>query len=209
MVSKKEEFNSREKDAVRIIRNYVMNEGELPTVRELMSEMGYKSPRSAAEVIEKLETKGVLQRSSDGSLKFIDVDTEDSERAETVGVPLVGEVACGTPIFAEGNIRAYIPVSVKLAKAPNKYFFLRAKGDSMNLRGINDGDLVLIKQQNTANNGDLVVALIDDSATIKEFYRAGETVILKPRSTNSENQPIVLTIDFQIQGVVVTSFPIN
>jgi repressor LexA len=209
MVSKNEELNNREKDAVRIIRNYVMNEGELPTVRELMSEMGYKSPRSAAEVIEKLESKGVLQRNSDGSLKFLDVDPEDSERAETVGIPLVGEVACGTPIFAEENIRAYIPVSVKLAKPPQRYFFLRAKGDSMNGRGINDGDLVLIKQQNTAANGDLVVALIDDEATIKELHRTNDMVILQPRSSNPIHQPIILTKDFQIQGIVVTSIPIN
>ncbi len=207
MFSKKEELNRREKDAVRIIRNYVMNEGELPSVRELMFEMGYKSPRSAAEVIEKLESKGILQRSSDGSLRFMDVELEDSERAETVGVPLMGEVACGTPIYAEENIRAYIPVSVKLATPPNRYFFLRAKGDSMNQRGINDSDLVLIKQQNTAINGDLVVALIDDDATIKELQRTNEIVVLLPRSTNSIHQPIILTQDFQIQGIVITSIP--
>ncbi len=182
-----------------------MNEGELPTVRELMSEMGYKSPRSAAEVIEKLESKGVLQRSSDGSLRFMDVELEDSERAETVGVPLVGEVACGTPIMAEENIIAYIPVSVKLAKPPSRYFFLRAKGDSMNEKGINDGDLVLIKQQDSATNGDLVVALIDDDATIKEFYRTNDLIVLKPRSLNPIHHPIILTRDFKIQGIIIKS----
>lgn len=205
MFSNKEELNSREKEAVRIIRNYVMNEGDLPTVRKLMNEMGYKSPRSAAELIERLESKGILQRSSDGDLKFIDVHTEDSERAETITIPLVGDVACGTPIFAEENIRAFIPVSIKLAKPPHRYFFLRAKGDSMNEAGINDGDLVLIKQQNTAMNGDIVVALVDDEATIKEMYKTNEMVVLRPRSSNSKHQPIILTKDFQIQGIVVSS----
>lgn len=202
MVSKKQVLNSREKDAARIIRNYVMNEGELPTVRELMSDMGYKSPRSAAEIIESLELKGILKRGADGSLKFVEVDSKDPERAETVNIPLVGDVACGLPILAEENIRAFIPVSITLVKPTNKYFFLRAKGDSMNEKGINDGDLVLIKQQNLANNGDLVVALIDDAATIKEFTRTSGMVILKPRSSNPKHQPIILTKDFIIQGIV-------
>jgi repressor LexA len=117
-------------------------------------------------------------------------------------------VACGVPILAEENIDAMIPVSVKLAKPPHKYFFLRAKGDSMNEVGINDGDMVLVKQQITANNGDIVVALIDDEATVKEFHRQGNTIILKPRSKNKKkHQPIILTRDFQVQGLVVSTIP--
>ena len=103
-------------------------------------------------------------------------------------------------------------VSTRLAKPPDKYFLLKAKGDLMNLscpergeKGINEGDLLLIRQQTTAKNGDIVVALIDDEATVKEFHAAGETVVLKPRSKNKQRQPIVLTRDFQVQGVVVTS----
>ena len=78
-------------------------------------------------------------------------------------------MACGAPIFAEENIEAKIPVSVHIAQAPYKYFFLRAKGDSMNQKDIHDGDLILIREQHTANDNDIVVALIDDEATIKEF----------------------------------------
>jgi repressor LexA len=115
----------------------------------------------------------------------------------------VGSVACGIPILAEENIEAMIPVSKGLAKPGNRYFLLRAVGDSMNLAGIDDGDLVLVRQQPAAKNGDLVVALIDDAATIKEFYRAGDAVVLKPKSKNKRHQPIVLTEDFQVQGIVV------
>ena len=79
---------------------------------------------------------------------------------------------------------------------------LRAFGDSMNKAGINDGDLVLVRQQQTAENGDKVVALIDDEATIKEFHHEGDMIILKPQSTNSKHRPIILTWDFKIQGVV-------
>ncbi|MBU4348190.1 repressor LexA, partial [Patescibacteria group bacterium] len=93
------------------------------------------------------------------------------------------------------------------AKPPYKYFMLRAVGDSMNKARINDGDLVLVRQQMTANNGDIVVALIDDEATIKKLRLHKDHVILEPDSTNSEHCPIVLERDFRIQGIVVRSMP--
>ncbi len=132
------------------------------------------------------------------------VETADNTIAQTVKVPLLGEVACGTPIFAEENIEAFIPVSDKLIKSSYHYFILRASGDSMDEAGINDGDLVLIRQQQIAKNGDKVVALIDDEATIKEFQNNGNMIVLKPRSKNSKHQPIILTTDFRIQGIVET-----
>jgi len=203
-------LSNREMEAVRHMRNYLMHKGNLPSVRELMRELGFKSPRSAALIVESLIGKKILKRNKDGSLQLI-INNEfsnDSSRAETVNVPLLGTVSCGTPIFASENIEAFIPVSVKLAKQPNKYFLLRAKGDSMNEKGINNGDLVLIKQQQTANNGDNIVALIDDEATIKEFNRQGNTIVLKPWSTNKKHQPIILTSDFKIQGIVIAVIPI-
>jgi repressor LexA len=110
--------------------------------------------------------------------------------------------------LAEENIEAMIPVSVKLAKPPNKYFILKAKGDSMNEREINDGDMVLVKQQNYAEDTDLVVALIDDEATIKELKINSENILLIPRSTNKKYQPIILTRDFMVQGIVISTIPI-
>ena len=108
----------------------------------------------------------------------------------------------------EENVEAEIPISVKLIKPNQKYFLLRASGDSMNEAGINDGDLVLIKQQQTANNKDLVVALIDDEATIKELNKSDNMIVLKPKSNNNIHQPIILTSDFRVQGVVETVIPI-
>ncbi len=127
---------------------------------------------------------------------------------KTVNIPLLGSIACGAPILAIENIETEIPVSVDLIKGSNKYFLLRAKENSMNEAGINDGDLVLVKQQYTAENGDRVVALINDEATIKEFFNKGETIVLKPKSTEKKHQPIILTKDFKIQGIVVTVIPI-
>ena len=200
-------ISNKELEAIREIRNSIMHVGRIPSMRELMSSLGYRSPRSASLIVNKLIKMGVLRRKDDGNLQFVKSLGDDNTRAQTVDVPLVGVVACGVPILAEENIQAKIPVSTKLARPPHRYFLLKAKGDSMNQKGIANGDFVLVRQQVTANNGDTVVALIDNEATVKEFYEAGETVILKPRSKNKQHQPIVLTKDFQIQGVVVATIP--
>ena len=192
--------------AIRQIQNSLMQRGKIPSVRELMVSLGYRSPRSAAVIYESLAKKRVLRRKRNGNFQFIN-GVDDSQRAQTVDVPLIGRAACGIPILAEENIEAMIPVSTKLAKPPHKYFLLKAKGDSMDQKGITDGDLVLVRQQSTAKDGDTVVALIDDEATIKEFRIGGETFVLRPRSKNKDHQPIVLTKDFQVQGVVVTTIP--
>jgi len=127
---------------------------------------------------------------------------QTNSEPETVNVPLLGTVACGVPILAEANIKAMIPVSTKLLRRNHRYFLLRASGNSMDNYGIKDGDLVLIKQQSSAENGEIVVALIDDEATIKEFQRQEDVIVLKPKSKNKKYQPIILTSDFKIQGVV-------
>ena len=204
---KTQEISNKELEALREIRNSLMHRGRVPSIRELMTSLGYRSPRSAAVIYENLIEKGILRRKRDGNLQFMGGVEDDTFRAQTVDVPLVGSISCGVPVLAEENVEAMIPVSTKLAQSPHKYFLLRAKGDSMDERGINDGDLLLIRQQPTARNGDMVVALIDDEATVKEFHMAGETVVLKPRSKNKEHKPIVLTKDFQVQGVVVTAIP--
>ncbi len=203
----KEIFSQIELKAIKYIRNFLMHRGHMPSIRKLGRDLGYSSPRSASMIVEKLLDKGVLQKKNDGSLQFIDAVLNDEFRAQTVAVPLVGTITCGIPTLAEENIEAMIPVSVKLAKPQYKYFLLRADGDSMNGKNINDGDLLLIRQQETADNGDVVVALIDDFATVKEFYRADDTILLKPRSTNKSHQPIVLDRDFKIQGIVVVTIP--
>ena len=193
-------------EALKHIRNGIMRNGKVPTMRELMGSMSYKSPRSAMLLMEELSDKGFLIKRSDNTYKLIN-DIESGENIRTVLIPLVGSVACGSPLLAEENIEAMIPVSTSLAKAGSKYFLLKAKGDSMNEAGINDGDIILIKQQPIANNGDHIVALIDDEATVKEFRVKGDIVTLLPRSTNPKHQQIILTSDFFIQGVVITTIP--
>jgi repressor LexA len=193
--------------AFRFIRNAVVHEGRPPSVREVQSELGYKSPRAAAYILEKLMEKGYIARVGRQRLAVLR-DTPDLEdQAQTVKVPLVGTAPCGAPLLAEENVQALIPVSTRLARPPHRHFLLCAKGDSMDRAGINDGDVVLVRQQPTAQNGDRVVALIDDEATIKEFRRAGNTIKLEPSSSNPLHTPIILASDFQVQGVVVGTIP--
>ena len=120
----------------------------------------------------------------------------------------MGAASCGLPLFADENIEGYVPVSLKLIKPSEKYFLLRAVGDSMNQAGIQPGNLVLVRKQSTAQNGDKVVALIDDEATIKIYQNNGDTVVLKPKSSNPVHQPIILTRDFKIQGIVIATIPV-
>ena len=110
-------------------------------------------------------------------------------------------------MLAEENIEGYIAVSTTIAKPGRKYFLLRARGDSMDKAGIRDGDMVLVRQQPTADQRDRVVALIDQEATIKEYQRAKGMVVLRPRSSNPRHQPILLTKDFRVQGVVEAVVP--
>ncbi len=137
------------------------------------------------------------------------VDNTDSvgESAETTEVPVVGQGSCGPLMLAEENIEETIPVSVKVAKPPFKYFMLKAKGDSMNLAGIREGDLVLVRKQSTAQKGDKVVALVGDEATIKEFHPSDNVVVLKPKSDNPKNKPVIVDRDFSVLGVVVSVIP--
>jgi len=202
-----EQLSNKELEALRAIRNSITHRGKMPSVRDLMNNLGYKSPRSAALIIDSLANKGFLKKKSEGSYHMVKGSIEDKERSETIDIPLVGAVRCGIPVLAEENIEAMIPVSIKLAKANDKYFLLRAMGDSMDKKEIHDGDLLLVKKQDAANPGDIVVALIDDEATVKEYRPSNDTIVLVPHSTNSEHKPIILDRDFLIQGVVSAVIP--
>jgi repressor LexA len=200
-------LSKKELEAIRHIQSALARQGRAPSVREIQHALGYRSPRSASDILERLAERGIVQRRSDGRLQLLKNPEGDRSHARTVDVPLVGTVPCGQPLLAEENVETLIPVSTSLARPPHRYFLLRARGDSMTEAGIDDGDLVLVRQQPTATNGDVVVALIDDEATIKEFRRSPAVIVLRPRSRNYAHRPVVLTEDFQIQGVVVSAIP--
>lgn len=192
---------------LRYIRNELVHTGNMPSFRKLMLHLKYKSPRSVSVIFNSLIVKGYIQRNKNGSFQLLK-DIPDSEfAAQTINIPLIGNIACGEPLLAIENSEGMISISTKLAKPPHKYFLLRCKGDSMNLKNMHDGTLVLVRIQNSAQNGEIVVALIDNEATLKEFQRHDNFIILKPHSTNKVHTPIILTDDFRIQGVVVAILP--
>lgn len=200
-------MNLTEKEhlALKTIRNFLAHNGKMPSIRELMRAMNYDSPRSASFLVDKLVEKEALEKNDDGKIQLPKGRKDRS--ITTVDVPLVGAVSCGGPVLAEENIETYIPVSTTMAKPNHTYFLLRADGDSMDEAGINDGDYVLVRQQPDANNGDYIVALIDNESTVKELQKNGNFVSLVPRSTNPEHKPIILDTDCYVQGVVVTTIP--
>lgn len=199
----RDDFSLKELETIRHIRNGLVRRGRTPSVRELMTALGYKSPRSAHDILKQLCTKGVLMKSKSGEYQLLVDPVLGTASAHTVAVPLIGSVSCGRPILAEEHIEGYIPVSTSIAKRGAKHYFLHARGDSMDKAGIHDGDMALIRLQSTANDGDRVVALIDEEVTIKEYRRSNGVVVLMPRSANPAHQPIILTEDFKVQGVVV------
>lgn len=197
-------LSDKDRRALSFIRNMIINQGRSPSLREINTVTKDSSPRSASLVIDRLINAGLLRKKG----RDLILTTErDSSSVHTISVPLVNSVACGTPMLAEENIEAEIEISTALAKRGFKYFLLRATGDSMNKADINSGDLLLIRQQSTAENGQRVVALINDEATVKEFERKDGVVILRPRSTNKDHKPIVLTDNCIIQGVVEAVLP--
>lgn len=198
------ELSNKEIKAIKKIRTYLMEYGKTPSVRDLMREMGYKSPRSTAVIIGSLLEKGILVKKENGTYMVTEFQIPENfgNRAQTVKIPLLGSITCGLPIFAEENVEAEVSISVELLKNGEKYFLLKAIGNSMDLAGIDDGDLVLVRQSQTANDGDRVIALIDDEATIKLFKKNEKHVLLLPKSTEKNHQPIILMRDFRIQGIV-------
>jgi repressor LexA len=200
------ELNEKDKKAYALIRNKLIHTGKRPTLKEINEVTGGKSPRSAVIIIDRLVKIGLLKRLGD-SLRLTEDIAVSTASIVTTQVPLVGVVSCGHPLLAEDNVQAYIPVSTSLAKPGSKYFLLRATGDSMNEAGINGGDILLIRQQNTAEDGKRVVALIDDEATVKIFERTSEAVILRPKSSNKKHKPIIVTENCQIQGEVIAVLP--
>lgn len=181
------------------------------TVRLLQGALWYASPRSISVLLNSLIEKWWIYRDSFEQIQLS--PSFETESYEVRAVPLVGWIACGMPIFAYENIETEIPISKKLLpSSTKKYFFLRAEGDSMNQKGIHNGDLVLIEQTNIPESGKIVVALINDEATLKEFRIEWEHVYLIPHSDNPKHKPIILDISDSpvlIQWIFVRSFPGN
>lgn len=203
-------LNETDKRVYALIRNCIVRGEDPPTLAEINGVTGRSSPRSAVLVLERLERAGLIKRHG-RKTRLVNSGMEDNKSISTVNIPLVGSIAAGAPILAEENIEAMIPVTTALARPGSKYFLLRVIGDSMNQAAVNgikieDGSVVLVRQQLSADNGDKVVALINDEATVKILDQKNGMVVLRPKSFNPENKPIILD-NCIIQGVVVAVLP--
>jgi len=204
----KRELTARQRQILDFIRSEIHRRGFPPSVREIGEAVGLSSSSTVHSHLAALEAKGLLRRDPSKPRALEVLDYRDTERGidyESVqAVPLVGQVAAGAPILAAENIEATLPLPTSFAGEGT--FILRVKGDSMIEAGILDGDFVVVQQQSDATNGDIVVALLDEDATVKRFYREDGRVRLQPE--NSAMDPIYVGQDasLRILGRVVALF---
>ena len=183
-------ISGKQQEILDYLKNTILSTGYPPTVREICEAVHLKSTSSVFQHLEKLEKNGYIRRdeSKPRAIEIVD-DNYNMLRRETVSVPVVGQVAAGQPLLAVQNIESYFPIPAEYM--PNSQsFMLRVKGDSMINIGIFDDDTILVQQQNTAKNGDVVVALVDDSATVKTFYKEKGHIRLQPE--NDDMDPIIV-----------------
>ncbi len=196
-------ITAKQEDILNYIKEEILRRGFPPTVREICQTVGLKSTSSVHSHLESLEKNGYIRRdpTKPRAIEILD-DSFQMLRREMVNVPVVGTVAAGQPILAEQNIDSYFPIPAEYM--PNEQsFILRVKGESMINAGIMDGDQVIVRQQSTARNGDIVVALVEDSATVKTFYKEDGYYRLQPE--NDTMEPILVN-DVQILGKVFGVF---
>lgn len=196
-------ITEKQQEILEYIKESILKKGYPPAVREICEAVRLKSTSSVHSHLEQLEKNGYIHRdpTKPRAIEIMD-DCFNLARREVVNVPLIGTVAAGAPILAEENIENYFPIPVELL--PNKEtFMLRVKGDSMIDAGIFNGDQVIVEQTASARNGEIVVALVEDSATVKTFYKENGHFRLQPQNTSMD--PII-TDDIRILGKVIGLF---
>ena len=178
----------------------ILNRGFPPAVREICEAVNLKSTSSVHAHLESLEKNGYIRRDPTKSrtIEIID-DNFNLSRREVVNIPLLGQVAAGQPLLAVENITEYFPIPSEYMPG-GEVFMLKVKGDSMINMGIYEGDQIIVRKQNTASNGEVIVALVDDSATVKRFYKENGHIRLQPE--NDFMDPIIVD-DCEILGKVI------
>ncbi|MDO4513275.1 MAG: transcriptional repressor LexA [Lachnospiraceae bacterium] len=192
-------ITKKQQEILDYIKEEILNRGYPPAVREICEAVNLKSTSSVHSHLETLEKNGYIRRdpTKPRAIEICD-DSFQMVRTEMVSMPVVGTVAAGQPILAQQNITNYFPIPADVVPR-GESFVLKVKGDSMINVGIYSGDQIFVNVCNTANNGDIVVALIDDSATVKTFYKENGHIRLQPENDNMD--PIIVD-DCQILGKV-------
>ena len=197
-------ISTKQREILEYIKSEILSRGYPPAVREICEAVNLKSTSSVHSHLETLEKNGFIRRdpTKPRAIEICD-DNFQMVRTETASLPVFGTVAAGTPILAEENIDSYFPVPADIIPNGEPSFVLKVKGDSMINAGIFNGDQIFVQQCNTARNGDLIVALVEDSATVKTFYKEKNHIRLQPE--NDDMEPIIVD-DCQILGKVFGVF---
>lgn len=209
--------STKQQEILDYVYKCVQENGYPPSVREICAAVGFKSTSTVHAYLQKLTDSGLLQKdpTKPRAIKILKNENKDTKKSnmnskegyytsrEMVDVPIVGKVAAGQPILAVENITDTFPLPVDFVQNSDA-FMLRIQGDSMIEAGILDKDFVLVKQQSSANNGDIIVALIGDEATCKTFFKEKDHIRLQPE--NSSLEPIIVTDDISIVGKVIGVF---
>lgn len=196
-------ISKKQEEILEYIKSEIINRGFPPAVRDICEAVHLKSTSSVHSHLETLEKNGYIRRdpSKPRAIEILD-DNFNMLRREMVNVPVVGRVAAGQPILAEENIESYFPVPAEFIPRSGA-FMLTVKGESMINAGIFENDRLLVKRQNTAENGDMIVALIDDSATVKTYYKEDGYYRLQPE--NDAMEPIIVE-QMDVLGKVIGVF---
>ena len=194
--------SSKQKEIYDYIKSQIHLKGYPPSVREICNAVGLSSTSTVHGHLARLEKKGLIRRDPTKP-RAIEVLEETSMRKELVDIPIIGTVTAGKPILAIENIEDSFPIPISYIKSNNQHFMLKVKGESMIDAGIYSGDLAIIEQVSTAENGEIVVALIGNEATIKRFYKEEGHIRLQPE--NKTMSPIIVD-DCQILGRLVGLF---
>lgn len=197
-------ITSKQREILEYIKEEILKRGYPPAVREICEAVNLRSTSSVHSHLETLEKNGYIRRdpTKPRAIEICD-DNFQMVRTEMTSIPVIGTVAAGSPILAEENITGYFPVPAEMIPGGEPAFALKVKGDSMINAGIFSGDQIFVQACNTARNGDTVVALIDDSATVKTFYKENNHIRLQPE--NDTMEPIIVD-DCQILGKVFGVF---
>ncbi|PFA67765.1 repressor LexA [Bacillus sp. AFS015802] len=196
-------LSKRQQDILQYIKVAVREKGYPPSVREIGEAVGLASSSTVHGHLARLESKGLIRRdpTKPRAIEILDLEEDAIPRQRVVNVPLIGKVTAGQPITAVENVEEFFPLPERMAPSDEQVFMLEIMGDSMIEAGILDGDFVIVRQQQTANNGDIVVAMTDeDEATVKRFFKEKDYVRLQPE--NSTMEPIILR-NVSILGKVV------
>ncbi len=197
------ELTQKEKDVYEYINECLERDGYAPSVRDICAAVGIKSTSSVHEYLRRLETKGYIRKSSGRSRALSLVNDSQNEASKMMRVPILGRVTAGQPIYAIENYDGYVDFPISMARGKANLFALRVMGESMIEAGILDGDIVVVESKRYADDGDIVVAMIEDEATVKRFFRDSGRIRLQP--ANHTMQPIY-SRDVTVLGKVIANF---